>query len=102
MRALASVGLQKVRGGSWAACKQRASRTISVGRVLALDGEQTAIARSLEPEARCAGRRAARQAVACENDWDRLTGKIARIMAEGLGPEIVERFDAPQAREPGA
>jgi len=61
-----------------------------------------ALARSLEPEAQRADRRAARQAAARENDWDRLTAKIARIMAEGLGPEIVERFDAVQPPESGA
>jgi glycosyltransferase involved in cell wall biosynthesis len=61
-----------------------------------------AIARALEPEAHRAERRAARQTVARENDWDRLTAKIARIMAEGLGPDVVERFDTAQAREPGA
>ncbi len=51
-----------------------------------------AITESLRPEANSAERRAARQEVAQQFDWERLVLKIATGMADGLGEEYANRL----------
>ena len=51
-----------------------------------------AIAESLRPEANSPERRASRQEVARQFDWERLVLKIATGMADGLGEEYAQRL----------
>ena len=50
-----------------------------------------AITVALSPDANAAERRAARQAVAQQHDWEILVAKIAKTMAQRLGPEFADR-----------
>jgi hypothetical protein len=52
-----------------------------------------AIEDALEPAATAPDRRAMRQAVARQHDWEWIVYTIARIMAERLGPNWVSRLD---------
>jgi glycosyltransferase involved in cell wall biosynthesis len=56
------------------------------------DEWSAAIAEALGPEANSAERRAARQEVAQQFDWERLVLKIATGMADGLGEEYATRL----------
>ena len=58
------------------------------------DEWSAAIANALSPAANTAERRAARQAVAHEHDWEVLVARIAGTLAERLGPEFAERWTA--------
>lgn len=52
----------------------------------------TAISAALSPQANTLERRAARQAVAQEHDWETLVLRIATAMAQRLGPEFANQL----------
>jgi len=53
---------------------------------------QTALIEALSPESNTPRRRAARQNVARDHDWNNLVAKIARTMALRLGPQYLDQF----------
>ena len=60
-----------------------------------------AIERCLSPSARESGRREDRQRMAQLHDWDRLTERVARRMAEGMGPDVMRRLETVLAESAG-